>query len=206
MKPWNVVTVAIIATILAPLVVLAHCDTMNGPVVTAARKAAVQPQGRAYLTVGGDESDVMVPPMRRMAAELSRSFPSLRVGSHVFADESHSSVVGASLSRAMRFLYGDLGRPAITLPAAARAEFMGDWTAAGLTVHLRSTPKGMKMSFTYGGNVLEDELFAAARDTLFTRKTASTQWVAVRDAKGRITALRGTLLGATQEYTRSAGK
>lgn len=57
---------------------------------------------------------------------------------------------------------------------------------------------------SYGGNKLVDEMFAASRDTLFTRKTGATQWVAVRDAKGKITALRGTLLGATQEYTRAA--
>lgn len=172
--------------------------------VGQAKQQSTKPHGRVYLTVGGDESDVMVPPMRRMAAELKRAFPTLRVGSQVFPDESHGSVVGPSLSRAMRFLYGDFGRPTIPISPATRAEFTGDWTAAGFTVHLRPSPSGLQMSFIYGGNKLVDEMFAASRDTLFTRKTGATQWVAVRDAKGKITSLRGTLLGATQEYTRAA--
>ena len=172
--------------------------------VAAAKKMSTAPHGRVYLTVGGDESAVMVPPLRRMAAELKRAFPALRVGSQVFPDESHGSVVGPAISRAMRYLYGDFGRATIPYSPASRTEFTGDWTAAGLTVRFRPSPTGMRMSFIYSGNEIVDELFAASRDTLFTRKTATTQWVAVRDGKGKVTALRGTLLGATQEYTRAA--
>ena len=171
----------------------------------AARAAKTRPSGRAFLTVGGDETDVMVPPMRRMAAELSRGFPGLRVGSQVYADESHGSVVGGSISRALRFLYGTFGRPTVAFTPAVRAEYTGDWTGGGMTMRIRPSGTGMALSFAYSGQVMRDALFAASRDTLFSAKGITSEFVAMRDAKGRITALRGTLLGATQEYVR-AGK
>lgn len=39
MKSRNLLFVALIVLVLTPALVVAHCDTMNGPVVTAARKA-----------------------------------------------------------------------------------------------------------------------------------------------------------------------
>ena len=173
--------------------------------VTEAKQAATQPKGRAYLTVGADESDVMIPPMRRMSTELTRNFSGLRVGSHVFVDESHGSVIGAALSRALRFLYGEYGRPSIALSPAARAEYAGTWTAGPQTIRLRPTTTGVTLSLDTFGETVTTELKAAARDTLFGAAGLTTQFVAVRDARGKIIALRGTLLGATQEYTR-AGK
>jgi predicted alpha/beta superfamily hydrolase len=172
--------------------------------VPQAKQGATPPRGRAFLTVGALESAVMVPPMQRMSAELTRNFPTLRVRSQVFPEESHGSVVGGAISRALRFLYGDYGRPTVTLSSAAKADYTGDWTANGLTLHLKPAPKGVVLSFAYSGLTMVDTLQAAARDTLFTAGTLSAQFVAVRDARGKITALKGTMLGATQEYVRGA--
>ncbi|HEX4933574.1 MAG TPA: alpha/beta hydrolase-fold protein, partial [Gemmatimonadaceae bacterium] len=170
--------------------------------VPQARQGGTQPQGRAYLTVGAKESAVMVPPMQRMTVALRRNFPALRVGSQVYADESHASVVSGSVSRALRFLYGDFGRPTIALPAAARAAYAGDWTADGMTIRLTPTSRGVAMSLSVSGRTLVDTLYAAARDTIFSAATSTSEFVAVRDAKGRITALKGTVMGATKEYRR----
>lgn len=171
--------------------------------LAAAQAGTATPHGRVYLTVGAKESAVMVPPMQRMAQRLKREFPSLRVGSQVFPDESHGSVVGGSMSRALRFLYGDFGRPTIALSSAARAAYAGDWTGNGITIRLRSTARGVAMSLTNSGNTVTDTLYAASRDTLFSAGTTTSQFVAIRDANGTITALRGTVLGASTEYRRA---
>lgn len=170
--------------------------------VPKVKQGATQPRGRAYLTVGAKESAVMVPPMQRMAVELKRNFPELRVGSQVYPDESHGSVVGGAISRALRFLYGEFGRPTVALSAAAKAEYAGEWTGTGLTLRLRPTAKGVAISFNYSGQTMVDTLSAASRDTLFSAGTMSAQFVAMRDAKGKIEKLKGTMLGATQEYVR----
>ncbi|MBK6458281.1 MAG: alpha/beta hydrolase [Gemmatimonadetes bacterium] len=170
--------------------------------VPKVKAGATQPHGRAYLTVGAKESAVMVPPMQRMAVELKRNFPELRVGSQVYPDESHGSVVGGAISRALRFLYGEFGRPTVALSPAAKAEYAGDWTGTGLSLRLRPTAKGVAISFTYSGQTMVDTLAAASRDTLFSAGTMSAQFVAVRDAKGQIAKLKGTMLGATQDYVR----
>ncbi|MCC6930533.1 MAG: alpha/beta hydrolase [Gemmatimonadaceae bacterium] len=166
------------------------------------KQGATQPNGRAYVTVGAKESAVMVPPARRLAAELKRSFPALRVGSQVYPDESHGSVVGGAISRALRFLYGDFGRPTVLLSPAARAEYTGDWSSPNVTIRLRPAATGVQMSLTYTGQTITDTLYAASRDTLFSAGGTASQFVALRGAKGRITALKGTLLGATMEYVR----
>ncbi len=168
------------------------------------KKGSVQPSGRVYVTVGGDESEVMVPPMKRMTAELTRNFPTLRVGSQVYENESHGSVVGAAISRSLRFLYGEFGRPTVALSPAARAQFIGDWKSPTLTVRMKPSPAGLELSFQYTGLTMKIPVKAASPDTLFTAGTLASQFIAVRDAKGKVTGLRGTLLGATQDYTRVA--
>ena len=67
---------------------------------------------------------------------------------------------------------------------------------------LRPTAKGVAISFTYSGQTMVDTLAAASRDTLFSAGTMSAQFVAVRDAKGQIAKLKGTMLVATQDYVR----
>lgn len=170
--------------------------------VPETKKGATQPHGRAYVTVGAKESAVMVPPAKRMAVELTRNFPALRVGSQVYPDESHGSVVGGAISRAMRFLYGDFGRPTVMLPTAARAEYSGEWSSPAFTIRLKPAGSGVQMALSFSGQTITDTLHAAARDTLFSAGGTTSQFVAVRDAKGKITALKGTLMGATMDYVR----
>jgi predicted alpha/beta superfamily hydrolase len=62
------------------------------------------------LTAGSKESDTLEP-MRRMVASLqSRMYPGLEVLTHVFEDEGHISAGAASVSRALRMLYYEVGR------------------------------------------------------------------------------------------------
>lgn len=171
--------------------------------VPKVKQGATQPTGRAYLTVGAKESDVMISPMQRMAVELTRNFPALRVGSQVYPNESHGSVVGGSISRALRFLYGALGRPTVALSSAAKAEYTGAWTGTGMTFKLRPTAKGVVIALDYSGLTIIDTLAAASRDTLFSAGAISAQFVAMRDARGKIEKLKGTMVGATQEYVRA---
>lgn len=59
------------------------------------------------LSVGAEEGDSMVPPMERLAEALrSRGHDGLTVDAVVFADETHTSVVPAQVSRTLRVLYG----------------------------------------------------------------------------------------------------
>jgi predicted alpha/beta superfamily hydrolase len=172
--------------------------------VDSARSGAAKPRGRAFLTVGDQESDVMVPPMRRMAAALAGAFPTLHVGSQVYPEESHTSVVGPAISRALRFLYGQYGRPAIPLTPVQRNEYVGDWTAGDLTVRVRPAAGGLTLSMTTLGISVGDRLRAAARDTLFSAGTIVSEFVAIRDRSGALVALRGTLMGQTQDFRRTA--
>ena len=171
--------------------------------VDSARAGAAKPSGRAFLTVGAQESDVMVPPMRRMAAALTGAFPTLHVGSQVYPEESHTSVVGPAISRALRFLYGQYGRPSIPLTPVQRNEYVGDWTAGDLTVRVRPAAGGLTLSITTLGIPISDRLRAAARDTLFSAGTIASEFVAMRDRAGALVGLRGSLMGRTQEFRRT---
>lgn len=81
-----------------------------------ANEAAAQPDPatRLFLSVGGRETDPrwpMVDHMRDMAGRLTaRGLP---VTSHVFADESHTSVIPAALSRGLRSVFAPLPTEAI---------------------------------------------------------------------------------------------
>lgn len=54
------------------------------------------------------------------------------------------------------------------------------------------------MSLTTSGPGVIDTRYAASRDTPFSAGKSSAQFVALRDAKGTITTLRGTLLGGRE--------
>jgi hypothetical protein len=75
-----------------------------------------------------------------------------------------------------------------------------------MTVSVGLSPAGLELSFQYTGLTMRTPLKAASPDTLFSAGAVSSQFVAVRDAKGKVTALRGTMLGVTQEYTRATAK
>ena len=87
----------------------------------------VRPNGRAYVTVGAYEAAMMVSPMERLVTTLRTTFPQLAVGSQVFPEETHASVIGGALGRSLRFLYGSYGRPTITLSPADRDAYVGTW-------------------------------------------------------------------------------
>jgi predicted alpha/beta superfamily hydrolase len=76
--------------------------------------AQPDPEARLFLSVGGLETDPrwpMVKHMRQMAQRLSaRGLP---VASHVFAGESHTSVIPAALSRGLRSVLAPLPTGAI---------------------------------------------------------------------------------------------
>ena len=73
--------------------------------VPAAPAPADPTKGRAFLTVGALEGGQYLGPTERMTQALKVGFPNLAVGSVIFSDETHVSVFGASLTRALRFLY-----------------------------------------------------------------------------------------------------
>jgi predicted alpha/beta superfamily hydrolase len=59
-----------------------------------------------FLSVGADESPVMIDVMQRMFAVLGeRDYPSLRLASATFAGEVHVSASGPALTRGLRFAF-----------------------------------------------------------------------------------------------------
>ena len=159
------------------------------------------PHGRAFVSVGANESDVMVPPMRRMTAQLTSTYPALHVGSQVFPDEGHGSVIVAAMSRALRYLYGNYGRPTVALAPAARAGWAGTWVSPARTVKIKPGATGLMLELTESGQTLAVPLQAASRDTMFSTGIAA-EFVANRDASGRVTSLTGNLLGLKLPFTR----
>jgi len=62
--------------------------------------------GRVFLSVGADEGEIMVGPFKKlMTALTSHAYPNLQLESHIFEGEDHLSVVPATLSRGLKFLY-----------------------------------------------------------------------------------------------------
>lgn len=63
--------------------------------------------GRVFLSAGADEGEAMVGPLKNLTAALTgHAYPNLQLESHIFEGENHVSVVPATLSRGLRFLYG----------------------------------------------------------------------------------------------------
>jgi predicted alpha/beta superfamily hydrolase len=61
---------------------------------------------KLFMSCGGSEGAEMIKNMEQMAGQLrSRKYPSLRLATHVFADESHSSGYAGTISRALREIY-----------------------------------------------------------------------------------------------------
>jgi predicted alpha/beta superfamily hydrolase len=62
--------------------------------------------GRVFLSVGADEGEAMVGPFKKLTTALtSHAYPNLQLESHIFEGENHLSVVPATLSRGLKFLY-----------------------------------------------------------------------------------------------------
>jgi len=62
--------------------------------------------GRVFLSVGADEGKGMVGQLKNLTTALtSHAYPNLQLESHIFEGEDHLSVVPATLSRGLKFLY-----------------------------------------------------------------------------------------------------
>lgn len=168
--------------------------------VAAAQARADQPKGRAFLTVGSLETDVMVPPMQRMAARLKTGFPALEVNSLVYPNETHMSVLGGAISRALRVLYA---RRTVPISLADAAAMAGRWKAAsGETFTIRATGAKLTLSMASFGNALAIDLAAEGKDRFFGT-TMSLELVAERDESGRVIRLRRTFMNGETVFERS---
>ncbi|EOZ96613.1 putative esterase [Indibacter alkaliphilus LW1] len=62
---------------------------------------------KVFISVGSKEGTSMVPKMKAFTDSLhNRNYQGLKLTSHIFEDETHNSVVAASISRTIRVLYG----------------------------------------------------------------------------------------------------
>ncbi|MEO8452943.1 MAG: alpha/beta hydrolase-fold protein [Gemmatimonadota bacterium] len=169
--------------------------------VKPALERADKPNGRAFLTVGGLETDLMVSPMRRMAARLAASFPALETNSIVFPDETHMSVPGGSISRALRVLYG---KKAIPLGAAQMAEYAGRWkSASGETMPIAVVGNRLVTTVTPYGATVKVDLSAESKDHLFS-KQFNMDLVFERDPSGRVVRLRRMFTGQEVLFEKDA--
>ncbi len=170
--------------------------------IAPAKAAAVKPHGRAYITVGSEESDVMVVPMKKLDVSLRANFSNLSVGAQVFPEETHVSVIGAAISRAFRFLYGNYGRPSILLGPKDTAGYVGAWKSAdGQQVSLVAKGKGMELQQSLVGKKVSMALLAADRDHLFSRAWDGTV-TAERDGAGKVVRLRSDIGGPPTVFER----
>jgi predicted alpha/beta superfamily hydrolase len=177
-------------------------DKVSFSYLDAPALKSAPPRGRAYLTVGSDETSVMVPPMHRMAKELATRFPSLRVGSQRFPEETHVSVVGASVSRAFRYLYTTYGQPFVTLPARELAAYAGRWSdGKGKTVTITVERGELLVEQMQGQFMVKSPVVASDRDHLFERGSAG-EMVAERDATGKVVRLKSTIANLATTFER----
>jgi predicted alpha/beta superfamily hydrolase len=62
--------------------------------------------GRVFLSVGAEEGESMVGPLKNLTTALtSHAYPNLRLESHIFEGEDHYSVLLPTFSRGLKFLY-----------------------------------------------------------------------------------------------------
>lgn len=66
-------------------------------------------KARLLFTAGSNESDLLEPLQRMVECLHARMYPGLEVLTHVFEDEGHISAGAASVSRALRTLYYEVG-------------------------------------------------------------------------------------------------
>lgn len=163
--------------------------------VVPAVKASTQPQGRAFLTVGGEEG-FMVTDMKGLADTLRRRFPKLQSASRVYTGESHVTVISGAVSNALRYLYSDYGTPKIAFTPALAASYVGKWSAAGTSIDLRRKGAGLDLTLELSGQKITSTVEAITRDRLFV-PTLGSVITAERDGAGKIVHLRLNLLGAT---------
>jgi uncharacterized protein len=167
--------------------------------VPPATKASTQPQGRAFLTVGGLEG-FMVTDMKRLADTLRRRFPTLQSDSRVYDGESHVTVMSLAVSNALRYLYSDYGTPKIAMTPALAASYAGRWRSSnGQAIELRARGARLDLSLQLSGQTITSTVEAESRDRLFL-PTFGSIITAERDGAGKVVRLRFNVLGpATYE-------
>jgi predicted alpha/beta superfamily hydrolase len=148
--------------------------------------ASEPPRGtRVFLSVGEFESDVMVAPMKRMAAGLKSSFPRLDVESHVHWGENHGSVVAGSIARALRVLYR---RPTVPIAASDARTLAGRWvTPSGASFIIARKSGQLVITDTLLGIGFSSPLRAWTRDELFIESLIS--YAITRDSSGNVTGI-----------------
>ena len=166
--------------------------------LTSAGARTVRPAGRAFLSVGALESDVMVLPMQRMAAALTSRFPDLKVESQVYPNERHGSVVSGAMSRAFRVLYA---RPTVPIaPADARA-YVGSWAGVVDTFSIALRETRLVVSGRVPGFTFSNRMLAHARDELFD-ESFNVAYLAERDSSGRVVRFKRKGLGSDSLFQR----
>jgi predicted alpha/beta superfamily hydrolase len=61
--------------------------------------------GRVFLSIGGDESEELSLFKNLTTTLKTHAYPNLQLETHIFEGENHLSVVEATFSRGLRFLY-----------------------------------------------------------------------------------------------------
>ena len=172
--------------------------------IEAATERAVKPRGRLFLSVGALETEIMVPPMRRMEMQFASSFASLEISSQVFPDETHMSVLGASINRALRILYA---KKALPLARAKATEYLGKWQAQSgetMTVRLDGDRLLTAVALSHG-IAFEFELAAESTDQCFFVHYDQIQIAFERDATGKVQRMRRVMFGQQTSFRREGG-
>lgn len=156
------------------------------------------PATRVFLSVGALEGDVMVEPMRRMAAALKARFPALEVESQIYPKEHHGSVVGGAMSAAFRVLYA---QPTVPIaPVDARA-YVGRWVGANGSFTIARRNGRLVVRDSVLGFAVTSPLLARARDSLFGA-SSNIPYLALRDGAGRVIQFKRVGLGADSLFSR----
>jgi hypothetical protein len=170
--------------------------------LSTAAERLVKPAGRVLLTAGALETQAVVDPLQRLASELAAGFPSLEVRAQVFPDETHMSVLGASLSRALPALYG---MKSITLSREELDGYAATWRGdSGEIMEIRLQRDELIATLAVSSGLrLEYALAAESADELFFAHYEQIRLSVGRDSKGRPVRLRRKLFGQHHEFHRS---
>lgn len=150
---------------------------------------------RVFLSVGSLEETTtgfpMTSDMTRFARTLSdRAYTGLELGGHVFEDETHLSVIGASFSRGLRFIYA---APGTTIPGT---ELPADPVAAA--PQISSHPADVRVDEGEEARFTASATGVPAPAVHWQSRLASSgDWVPIPDATGTAYVVSGARASAT---------
>jgi predicted alpha/beta superfamily hydrolase len=171
---------------------------------------------RVFLSVGSLEETTsgfpMTSDMIGFARTLtSRSYDGLELGAHVFADETHLSVIGAAFSRGIRFIYAAPGTtiPGTAVddldePAPAAPQVTTQPTAAQITAGQDATFTAAASGTPAPSVQWESKLPNAGDWVAVSDATGSTYTVAAAAASATGTQYRAVFTNASGEATTDA--